>query len=183
MERMRPYRVFVSGGGKLRSFRIADGKILAEVAPRAGRSVPNAQQAPRSSPAGPGRLPERGPAAILGVGALSCGAKERAMVTKRVLQLAAQRLAERFRAHRVILFGSHARGTADARSDVDLLVICDFEGKRRALMVDMDRSLAGLGFARDVVVLRPEEYEQDRHIPGTIARPASLEGQVLYERA
>jgi hypothetical protein len=48
-------------------------------------------------------------------------------------------------------------------------------------MVAMDRSLRGLGLARDVVLLTPEEFERDRHIPGTIARPASMEGKVLYE--
>lgn len=33
-----------------------------------------------------------------------------------------------------------------------------------------------------VVVLTPEEFEGERHIPGTIARPTSMEGKVLYER-
>jgi hypothetical protein len=45
----------------------------------------------------------------------------------------------------------------------------------------MDRALSGLGFARDVLVLTPEEFERDRHIPGTVARPAWREGIVLYE--
>ena len=65
---------------------------------------------------------------------------------------------------------------------MDLLVIARFEGNRRSLMVAVDRALRGLGFARDIIVMTPEEYEQDRHIPGTIARPASVEGKVLYER-
>lgn len=70
---------------------------------------------------------------------------------------------------------------ADAHSDVDLLVVCPVSGSRRALMVAMDRALRGLGFARDVIVLTPEEFESDRHIPGTAARPAWLEGKTLYE--
>lgn len=48
-------------------------------------------------------------------------------------------------------------------------------------MVAMDRALSGLEFARDVVILTPEEFERDRYIPGTVARPAFLEGRVLYE--
>ena len=48
-------------------------------------------------------------------------------------------------------------------------------------MVAMDRSLARLDIARDIVVLTPEEFERDRHIPGTIARPAAREGRVLYD--
>lgn len=83
---------------------------------------------------------------------------------------------------RIILFGSQARGQAEARSDIDLLIICPFSGSRRELMLQMDRSLKGLGVARDILVMRPEEFERDKDIPGTIARPASQEGVVLYER-
>ncbi len=103
------------------------------------------------------------------------------MVSNEVLRIATERLVRQFQPRRIILFGSHARGTADAHSDVDLLVVCSVYGSRRALMVAMDRALGGLGFARDVIVLTPEEFERDRHIPGTVARPASQEGKVLYE--
>ena len=34
-------------------------------------------------------------------------------------------IAERFRPERIVLFGSHAAGAADAGSDVDLLVIME----------------------------------------------------------
>jgi predicted nucleotidyltransferase len=104
------------------------------------------------------------------------------MIDPRILEEATRRLASRFDPERIILFGSYARGTADDRSDVDLLVIGRFEGDRRALTVAMDRALRGLGLARDIVVMTPEEFEEDRHVPGTIARPASREGKVLYER-
>lgn len=104
------------------------------------------------------------------------------MISEQVLNQARDRLVAKFKPHRVILFGSQARGTADERSDVDLLVVCPLAGSRRSLMIAMDRALSGLGFARDVVALTPEEFERDRYIPGTVARPASLEGKVLYER-
>ena len=105
------------------------------------------------------------------------------MVAQQVLHEVVKRLVEGFAPTRIILFGSQARGTADDRSDVDLLVICPVAGRKRDLMVAMDRALTGLGIARDVIVLRPEEFERDRHIPGTIARPAWLEGKVLYDSA
>ncbi len=105
------------------------------------------------------------------------------MVAQNVLEEAARRLVTSFQPTRIILFGSQARGTADDRSDVDLLVICPIAGNRRQLMVAMDRLLKGLGIARDIVVLTPEEFERDRQIPGTVARPASLEGKVLYDSA
>jgi predicted nucleotidyltransferase len=104
------------------------------------------------------------------------------MIPKELIDAAIRRLVERFDPERIILFGSQARGTADARSDADFLVITELTARRRVMMLEMDRALRGLGLARDIVVLTPEEFERDREIPGTIARPASLEGKVLYER-
>jgi predicted nucleotidyltransferase len=106
------------------------------------------------------------------------------MVTEETLRVATERLVTQFQPQRVILFGSQARESADTHSDVDLLVVCRIDperASRRALMVAMDRALAGLGFASDVIVLTPEEFERDRQIPGTVARPAWREGTVLYE--
>jgi len=108
------------------------------------------------------------------------------MVAEETLRLATERLVTQFQPQRVILFGSQARESADTHSDVDLLVVCPIDperASRRALMVAMDRALAGLGFASDVIVLTPEEFERDRHIPGTVARPAWQEETVLYEAA
>ena len=102
------------------------------------------------------------------------------MISDEVLNEVKRRLVDGFHPDKIILFGSQARGTADDRSDVDLLVICSVDDNRRALTLAMDRSLWGLRLARDIVVLTPEEYERDRQIPGTIARPASLEGRILY---
>ena len=104
------------------------------------------------------------------------------MVSAEILREITERLLLEFHPHQIILFGSQARGIADDRSDVDILVVCPIEKNRRTLMVAMDRALKGLGIARDIVVLSPEEFERDRHIPGSIARPAFLEGKILYER-
>jgi len=103
------------------------------------------------------------------------------LVNEELLKIVVKRLADNFHPQKIILFGSQAKGTADDHSDVDLLVICSIKGARRKKMVAMDRSLRGLGLARDIVLLTPEEFERDRFIPGTIARPAWQEGKILYE--
>ena len=105
------------------------------------------------------------------------------MISDELISKIKQRLVAAFEPEKIILFGSQARGTADERSDVDILVICSFDGKRGRLMLEMDRALRGLRLARDIMILTPEEFERDRHIPGTIARPAWKEGKVLYENA
>lgn len=102
-------------------------------------------------------------------------------IDQALLATVRDRLVEGFHPHKIILFGSHARAQPDPQSDLDLLVVCPIRGSRRDLMVAMDRSLRGLGLARDVVVLTPEEFDRDKQIPGTIARPAWKEGKVLYE--
>jgi predicted nucleotidyltransferase len=94
-----------------------------------------------------------------------------------------KRLVDAFAPEKIILFGSQARGTADVRSDVDILVVCSFEGKRRHLMLEMDRALDDLDYAFDILILTPEEFQRDRRIPGTIGRYAQQEGRVLYAQS
>jgi predicted nucleotidyltransferase len=105
------------------------------------------------------------------------------MISDDVLSEIRERLVSRFHPEKIILFGSQARGTADKRSDIDLLVICRFKGKRRKLMVDIDDELSGIEYAFDIVVLTPDEFQRDRQIPGTIGRYASQEGKVFYEQS
>ncbi|MCX7046437.1 MAG: nucleotidyltransferase domain-containing protein [Candidatus Sumerlaeota bacterium] len=105
------------------------------------------------------------------------------MVDEITLLKAAERLAFRFNPDKIILFGSQARGAATDRSDVDLLVVCNCEGRRHPLMAEMDLALAGMGFAKDIVVMTPKEFALDSQIPGTLARPAAMEGRVIYERS
>ena len=106
------------------------------------------------------------------------------MISKEVILQATKRLAEQFHPERIILFGSYARGTADEHSDVDFLVITEkaIRENRLHMMTEMDQALGGLGIARDIVVLTPGEFEEDKDIPGTIARYAAKEGRLLYER-
>ncbi len=105
------------------------------------------------------------------------------MVSDKILTEITRRLVDGFQPDRIILFGSQVRGTADAHSDVDILVVHEATENRRALTLSMYRALKGLGIAKDIIVLTPEEFEHECQIPGTIARPAWLEGKILYERS
>ncbi|MFQ5829081.1 MAG: nucleotidyltransferase domain-containing protein [Candidatus Methylomirabilia bacterium] len=98
------------------------------------------------------------------------------------IQEMVRRIVERFHPERVILFGSHARGTAGPDSDADLLVVLRDAAPKRAKVIDMYRLLARIGLPKDVILVTPEEVERYRDVCGTIIRPALLEGKVLYER-
>ena len=104
------------------------------------------------------------------------------MISNETLLKVRERLVDGFHPEKILLFGSQARGTADDRSDVDILVVCIFKGKRRHLMLEMDRALGGLDNAFDVLILTPEEFQIDSLIAGTVGRYASQEGKVIYER-
>lgn len=92
------------------------------------------------------------------------------------------RLLARFNPDKIILFGSQARNTADDKSDVDLLVICETKGDKFTLMNHMRFALLPINYAFDVIILTNEEFERDKKYPGTVARYASKEGILLYER-
>lgn len=89
---------------------------------------------------------------------------------------------ERFDPERVILFGSHARGVAGPDSDVDLLVVMPVSGSKREKQLEIRLALREFQIAKDVVVTTPEEFARRQTIPGTIERPAALEGKLLYAR-
>jgi predicted nucleotidyltransferase len=99
---------------------------------------------------------------------------------KRQIDLMVRRIVRRFHPEKVILFGSHARGTAGPDSDVDLLVVMPVNGEKRHKAVEIGVALGGLPFPLDIVVTTPEEYAWRKEVAGTIERPAFLEGRVLY---
>jgi len=96
------------------------------------------------------------------------------------LAIIVERIVARFQPEQVILFGSQARGTAHQESDVDLLVVMPFTGSRLKLAVEIRKVLRGLGVAKDIVVMTPEEFAAEKQVPGTLAYPAFHEGRVLH---
>lgn len=94
-----------------------------------------------------------------------------------------RRIVERFHPERIVLFGSHARGTAGPHSDVDLLVVMEPHGSKRQRAVEIHGLLAGMGVPKDVIVVTPEEFDAYRDAPGTVIRTAWQEGKILHDRA
>lgn len=99
------------------------------------------------------------------------------------IQQMVHRIVERFDPEKIILFGSHARGTAGPDSDVDLLIVMRVIGSRREKATEIDRILSDRDVPLDLIVITPEQFERDRNLIGTLVRPAVREGKILYERA
>jgi uncharacterized protein len=94
----------------------------------------------------------------------------------------ARRIASEFHPDQVILFGSYARGDADADSDVDLLIVMPVERSKADLEINIGVMLHDFAVPKDIVVSTPEEFAWRKDVVGTIEYPAVREGKVLYVR-
>jgi len=102
------------------------------------------------------------------------------MVSLREIRKMAGRIARDFRPERIILFGSHARGTSTADSDVDLLVVMPFKGRLSAKAVEiLDRVRPRFGV--DILVRTPQEVRQRLSWNDFFLREIIETGRVLYE--
>ena len=98
------------------------------------------------------------------------------------IEFMVNRIVEKFRPHRIILFGSRARGTADYHSDADLLVVMDDGTDRRSAAIEMSSAVIDSPIAKDIIVTTPDEIARRGNLVGTVLRPALREGVTLYER-
>jgi hypothetical protein len=55
-------------------------------------------------------------------------------------------------------------------------------GSKRERQLAVRIALHDIPYPKDIIVVTPEEWEKHKDIPGTIVRPARIEGKVLYER-
>jgi predicted nucleotidyltransferase/DNA-binding XRE family transcriptional regulator len=98
------------------------------------------------------------------------------------IQTMVDRIVDRFKPDKVILFGSRARGDARPDSDVDLMVVMDIQGSRRKAQLDVRQAVHDVPVSKDVIVTSPEQFERRRSVVGTIERSVSREGTLLYAK-
>ena len=106
----------------------------------------------------------------------------RPRVTKSLLAGIVQRIVEKFRAEKIVLFGSYANGDPDRDSDVDLLVVMDSKEPmsqriRRVTEVAKVRFLP-----MDIVVRTPAEIDERLAIGDFFIADILSTGKVLYQR-
>src|SRR5262249_39713557 len=84
---------------------------------------------------------------------------------------------------RVILYGSYARGDADANSDLDFLVIEPEVDSVTEEAVRLRRSLRDLRVPADVVVIDEDRAQRRAKVAGTMVERALREGRLLVAGA
>ncbi len=95
------------------------------------------------------------------------------------IQRFVDRIAERFRPRRIILFGSYARGAPRPESDVDLLVLMDTAAEgEESLRI---RQAVPCDFGVDLIVRTPETFQRRLELGDFFLREIAEQGKVLYE--
>lgn len=104
------------------------------------------------------------------------------ITTEEAIRIMVERIADRFKPDRIILFGSQARGDTHPDSDIDLLVVLPTCSDRRVATVTIMKALADIPYSKDIVVTTPQELETRGKLLSTVLYPALFEGNVLYAR-
>ncbi len=83
----------------------------------------------------------------------------------------------------IVLFGSVARGTADSGSDMDLMVVMDTDEKhtRRSSEVQMTLWRRKLVLDADIIVVTPEEYEENKGNEHSFIHEIVSTGKIVFE--
>lgn len=91
-----------------------------------------------------------------------------------------KQIVDKFKPQKVILFGSHAYGSPNEDSDVDLLVIMQFEGRsvRQAIKIRQNISSE---FPLDLMVRTPEQLKRRLLLGDFFFNEIINSGKVLYE--
>ena len=103
------------------------------------------------------------------------------MISHPSIQAYAQQVGQQCNAEQVILFGSYVTLTCTEHSDVDLLVLMDFEGRGFPQVLKILKALPA-PFPTDLLVKRPADAHKSYQEYCPFMRAAFDRGEVLYER-
>jgi predicted nucleotidyltransferase len=104
------------------------------------------------------------------------------MVQPEQIQDFAREIARRYRPEKIVLFGSQAWDTATDDSDVDLLIIMEFEGRGAHKAADI---LCDINprFSCDLLVRRASEVQDRLAMNDYFMLDVLTKGKTLYDRS
>ena len=102
------------------------------------------------------------------------------MLTEELKADIVKRVRSVFEPERIIVFGSYARDEAETGSDIDIMVVADYEGRRAALTGKLYQAFHGFGVPKDILLVKPEKVERFRCSQWSVIYAAFKEGVTVY---
>lgn len=102
-------------------------------------------------------------------------------VDQKNIQNIVQQIAAKFNPLKVVLFGSYAYGNPREDSDVDLLVIMDFDASPTRQAVNILKEL-DYHFGLDLITRTPSSIDKRLKMGDFFLKEITEKGKVLYER-
>jgi len=96
------------------------------------------------------------------------------------IQKLCREIADAFHPDRIILFGSYANGNPSVNSDVDLLIVMPYQGKRIDKAVEVRLKIKP-PFPVDILVRAPEKIAERLSLGDSFIQEILEKGKVLYE--
>lgn len=104
------------------------------------------------------------------------------LITEELLADVVRRILSVGSPHKIVLFGSHARGTPRSDSDLDVLIVEDSDLPRYKRSARYRQVLCGVFPAKDIVVWTSQEVEDWKAVPTAFISMVLAEGRLLYEK-
>src|SRR5688500_6999214 len=102
-------------------------------------------------------------------------------LTRDLLDEMTRRLVEELHPEQIILFGSHAWGTPNEDSDVNLVIVMPEEtGSRSEIDLRARSALRDLGISKDILVMTRNRLDRYGQVIASLERKMLDEGVILY---
>lgn len=104
------------------------------------------------------------------------------MITQEQIRTLTETIIDVEQPDQIILFGSYAYGMPREESDLDILVVKDYDVPRHKRGKDLLKALSYVRFPLDILFYTPNEIEKWQHTSLAFITTVMTRGKVLYER-
>ena len=103
-------------------------------------------------------------------------------ISESVIQDIVQNIVKAFDPEKIILFGSQVNGETRDWSDIDILVVMDYDSSSVLQAADISLKTKPQGIPVDFIVRTPEEISERLEMGDFFIRNILDKGRILYER-
>ncbi len=103
------------------------------------------------------------------------------MISQNEIEEVKNRIVEKYKPEKIILFGSYVNGTPDDESDLDILIIQKTDLPRKERRLPILKMLRDMKIAMDILIYTPSEVEYWKDTQAAFVTQIINDGKVIYE--